>query len=88
IMAILRAESLWEIPVLGRLLAVGAEKRMQAARRETDEAIAESLAGANRNTTAAGDGTGLAANDGSPSPDGSPTSTEVTNVIESPAAPR
>ncbi|HEX4244462.1 MAG TPA: phosphatidylglycerol lysyltransferase domain-containing protein, partial [Acidimicrobiales bacterium] len=45
IMAILRAESLWEIPVLGRLLAVGAEKRMNAARRETDEAIAESLAG-------------------------------------------
>ena len=43
IMAILRAESLWEIPVLGRLLAVGAEKRMQAARRETDEAIAERL---------------------------------------------
>ncbi|MGH8997700.1 MAG: bifunctional lysylphosphatidylglycerol flippase/synthetase MprF, partial [Acidimicrobiales bacterium] len=44
IMAILRAESLWEIPVLGRLLAVGAEKRMQAARRETDEAIAEQRA--------------------------------------------
>jgi lysylphosphatidylglycerol synthetase-like protein (DUF2156 family) len=44
VMAILRAESLWEIPVLGRLLAVGAEKRMLAARRETDQAIAERLA--------------------------------------------
>ena len=31
VMAILRAESLWEIPVLGRLLAAGAEKRMVAA---------------------------------------------------------
>jgi hypothetical protein len=79
----LRAESLWEIPVLGRLLAVGAEKRMQAARRETDEAIAESLAGANGD----GDG-GTAAKDVGTSPDGSPTSTDVTNVIESPATPR
>lgn len=40
VMAILRAESLWEIPVLGRLLAAGAEKRMVAAQRETDEFLA------------------------------------------------
>ena len=40
VMAILRAESLWEIPVLGRLLAVGAEKRMLAAQRDTDEFLA------------------------------------------------
>lgn len=40
VMAILRAESLWEIPVLGRLLAVGAEKRMTAARQDTDEFLA------------------------------------------------
>ncbi len=43
IMAILRAESLWEIPVLGRLLAAGAEKRMVAAQRETEEFIAASF---------------------------------------------
>jgi hypothetical protein len=42
-MAILRAESLWEIPVLGRLLAVGAEKRMLAAQQETREFIATSF---------------------------------------------
>jgi lysylphosphatidylglycerol synthetase-like protein (DUF2156 family) len=42
-MAILRAESLWEIPVLGRLLAAGAEKRMLAAQRETEEFIASSF---------------------------------------------
>jgi lysylphosphatidylglycerol synthetase-like protein (DUF2156 family) len=40
VMAILRAESLWEIPVLGRLLAAGAEKRMVAAQRDTDEFLA------------------------------------------------
>jgi lysylphosphatidylglycerol synthetase-like protein (DUF2156 family) len=40
VMAILRAESLWEIPVLGRLLAAGAEKRMLAAQRDTDEFLA------------------------------------------------
>ena len=40
VMAILRAESLWEIPVLGKLLAAGAEKRMQAAQRETEAFIA------------------------------------------------
>jgi len=40
IMAILRAESLWEIPVLGRLLAAGAEKRMLSAQRDTDEFLA------------------------------------------------
>ena len=41
IMAIFRAESLWEIPVIGRLLAAGAEKRMVATRRETEEMLAE-----------------------------------------------
>jgi len=40
VMAILRAESLWEIPVLGRLLAAGAEKRMLAAQQDTDEFLA------------------------------------------------
>ena len=39
-MAIVRAESLWEIPVLGRLLAAGAEKRTQATQRETEEFFA------------------------------------------------
>lgn len=43
VMAILRAESLWEIPVLGRLLAAGAEKRMLAAQAETEEFIASSI---------------------------------------------
>jgi lysylphosphatidylglycerol synthetase-like protein (DUF2156 family) len=43
VMAILRAESLWEIPVLGRLLAAGAEKRMLAAQRETEEFITSSF---------------------------------------------
>ena len=43
VMAILRAESLWEIPVLGRLLAAGAEKRMLAAQQETEEFIASSF---------------------------------------------
>jgi lysylphosphatidylglycerol synthetase-like protein (DUF2156 family) len=76
IMAILRAESLWEIPVLGRLLAVGAEKRMQAARRETDEAIAENLARGDGGGPTTCDGAGL---------DGLPSRTEV---IESPVARR
>ena len=39
-MAIVRAESLWEIPVLGRLLAAGAEKRSVAAQQETEEFFA------------------------------------------------
>ena len=43
VMAILRAESLWEIPVLGRILAAGAEKRMLAAQHETEAFIAESF---------------------------------------------
>ena len=43
VMAILRAESVWEIPVLGKLLAAGAEKRMLAAQRETEEFIAASF---------------------------------------------
>ncbi len=43
VMAIMRAESLWEIPVLGRLLAAGAEKRNLAAHQETEEFIASSF---------------------------------------------
>jgi len=43
VMAIMRAESLWEIPVLGRLLAAGAEKRMVAAQQETEAFIASSF---------------------------------------------
>ena len=43
VMAILRAESLWEIPVLGRLLAAGAEKRQVAAQQETEAFIASSF---------------------------------------------
>ena len=43
VMAILRAESVWEIPVLGKLLAAGAEKRMVAAQKETEEFIAASF---------------------------------------------
>ena len=43
VMAILRAESVWEIPVLGKLLAAGAEKRMLAAQRETEEFISSSF---------------------------------------------
>jgi lysylphosphatidylglycerol synthetase-like protein (DUF2156 family) len=45
VMAILRAESLWEIPVLGRLLAAGAEKRRDSAQAETEAFIAESFGG-------------------------------------------
>jgi lysylphosphatidylglycerol synthetase-like protein (DUF2156 family) len=43
VMAIFRAESLWEIPVLGKLLAVGAERRMLAAQQETEAFIAASF---------------------------------------------
>ncbi len=43
VMAILRAESVWEIPVLGKLLAAGAEKRMLSAQKETEEFIATSF---------------------------------------------
>ncbi len=43
VMAIMRAESLWEIPVLGRLLAAGAEKRQVAAQQETAAFIASSF---------------------------------------------
>ncbi len=43
VMAILRAESVWEIPVLGKLLAAGAEKRMLAAQKDTEEFIAASF---------------------------------------------
>jgi lysylphosphatidylglycerol synthetase-like protein (DUF2156 family) len=51
VMAILRAESLWEIPVLGRLLAAGAEKRMLAAQHETQEFIAASFGDLDRAPT-------------------------------------
>ena len=57
VMAILRAESLWEIPVLGRLLAAGAEKRMLAAQRETDEFISESFGPFEEEATRPGNGT-------------------------------
>ncbi len=40
IMAILRAESMWEFPVVGRLLASGAKKRSTRARAETEAALA------------------------------------------------
>jgi lysylphosphatidylglycerol synthetase-like protein (DUF2156 family) len=43
VMAILRAESVWEIPVLGKLLAAGAEKRQLAAQRETEAFMASSF---------------------------------------------
>jgi lysyl-tRNA synthetase class 2 len=43
LMAIIRAESVWEIPVLGKLLAAGADKRTQAAQKETEAFIAASF---------------------------------------------
>ncbi len=73
VMAILRAESLWEIPVLGRLLAAGAEKRMVAAQQDTDEFLASIVPwdeGA-VHVDAAGDGnepTGQVAPPGPPGP--------------------
>ena len=42
-MAILRADRSREIPVLGRLLAAGAEKRQVAAQQETEAFIASSF---------------------------------------------
>ncbi len=66
VMAILRAESLWEVPLLGRLLAAGAERRMEAARQETRQALDE-LGGADAGGAESGtpvplttDGTGAA----------------------------
>jgi len=41
LVAIVRAESLWEVPGIGKLLAAGAERRMEAARHETELARAE-----------------------------------------------
>ncbi|MHB1518313.1 MAG: bifunctional lysylphosphatidylglycerol flippase/synthetase MprF [Acidimicrobiales bacterium] len=58
IMAILRAESMWELPVLGRLLASGAEKRVLAAQQDTEafvgsvEAKSETRAGVDDRETA------------------------------------
>ena len=74
VMAIMRAESLWEIPVLGRLLAAGAEKRMVAAQQETEAFIASSFG-----TWEDDDGPG----DGAPPPGQQSGGTSVTN---SPAA--
>jgi len=68
VMAILRAESLWEIPVLGRLLAAGAEKRMLAAQRDTDEFLASIVAWDEDGLQVPGAGTDGAAH-GSPGPD-------------------
>ncbi|HEX4220624.1 MAG TPA: phosphatidylglycerol lysyltransferase domain-containing protein [Acidimicrobiales bacterium] len=79
IMAILRAESLWEIPVLGRLLAVGAEKRMQAARRETDEAIAESLGAGGGSDVGVGVGGDVAGADCGGAVDGPSVAGSLTN---------
>jgi lysylphosphatidylglycerol synthetase-like protein (DUF2156 family) len=64
VMAILRAESLWEIPVLGRLLAAGAEKRMVAAQQETDELMASLGRFEDGMGTAADDGAGAGADAG------------------------
>ncbi len=87
VMAIFRAESLWEIPVIGRLLAAGAEKRMVAARRETEEALADAdgrradgagaavpavpSAGGAPPAAGTGDGTGSAGREGADGSDGS-----------------
>ncbi len=95
VMAILRAESLWEIPVLGRLLAVGAEKRMVAARRETDEAIADAEL-SNEDVLGVGVGVGASAPDAS-SKDGASGNGELPDTgvgatagtpLEHPTAPR
>lgn len=43
LMAIIRAESMWEIPVLGKLLSAGAEKRTLAAQQDAEEFIATSF---------------------------------------------
>ncbi|HEY6622479.1 MAG TPA: phosphatidylglycerol lysyltransferase domain-containing protein [Acidimicrobiales bacterium] len=92
IMAILRAESLWEIPVLGRLLAAGADKRMQAARRETDQAIAERQGTVDAASDTASDGASDPASLGaSDLPDGGRSNGDAqptAGAIESPAARR
>ena len=76
VMAILRAESLWEIPVLGRLLAAGAEKRMVAAQRETEEFIAASLGQWDENGEPLGPADGPAHVE-APTADPGPTSTKA-----------
>jgi lysylphosphatidylglycerol synthetase-like protein (DUF2156 family) len=77
VMAILRAESLWEIPVLGRLLAAGAEKRQLAAQRETEEFIAASFGEWDEGGPAPAVDGGGPRSDGAPSegtgPDGGPS---------------
>jgi lysylphosphatidylglycerol synthetase-like protein (DUF2156 family) len=80
IMAILRAESLWEIPVLGRLLAAGAEKRMVAAQRETEEFIAASFGPWDDN----GERIGSAGVNGGHADDSAPTSSRPSAVSGSP----
>ena len=47
LMAIIRAESMWEIPVLGKLLAAGAEKRTLAAQQDAEEFIVSSFGSLN-----------------------------------------
>ena len=71
VMAILRAESLWEIPVLGRLLAAGAEKRMLAAQQETEEFIA-SLGNWEQPGSETGEGGSASAADTAPVPHPAP----------------
>ncbi len=73
VMAIMRAESLWEIPVLGRLLAAGAEKRMLAAQQETEDFIASSFGTWNGDGT---DGPG----GGSTAPVGQPADADPANA--------
>jgi lysylphosphatidylglycerol synthetase-like protein (DUF2156 family) len=80
VMAILRAESLWEIPVLGRLLAAGAEKRMVAAQRETEEFIAASFGPWDQN----GEGVESASVNGGRADDSAPTPTRPSAVSRSP----
>jgi hypothetical protein len=80
VMAILRAESLWEIPVLGRLLAAGAEKRMVAAQRETEEFIAASFGPWDDN----GERVGSAGVNGGHADDSTPTNSRPSAVSGSP----
>ncbi len=90
VMAIFRAESVWEIPVLGRLLAAGAEKRMVAAQRETEEFIAASFgpwdeSGGEARVPAAGDGDH--SDGGGDRPDGGPpTDARRSTVSGSPGS--
>jgi lysylphosphatidylglycerol synthetase-like protein (DUF2156 family) len=77
-MAILRAESVWEIPVLGKLLAAGAEKRMQAAQRETEELIAASFGPSNRESSRPGGTSGIGEDQSPHHPPGEPPESSAT----------